>query len=245
MNSKQIVIICICVLFFSSVALADKRKDYLYQVSTVKALLEGFYESDITIGDLKKQGDFGIGMLNKIDGAFIAVDGDFYKLNTRDKLPLVKEDDKTPFAMMTFFDPDKALYLKKTMTYARLKEAINKELPSDEIFYAIRITGKFSSVKVDSVPPLLEEELKKQETQQFNDVEGTIVGFKGTKHYGGVSVDGYELLFINKDKTAGGYLVDCEILKGEAQIDFVYDLYLKLPEKDVFEAYDDEALVDK
>lgn len=113
MNIKQIIIIFICILAFSNAVLADKRKDYLFQVSTVKSLLEGFYESNITIGDLKKQGDFGIGILNKVDGAFVAIDGDFYKLNTKDKIFSVNDSNKTPFAMMTYFDPDKALYLKK------------------------------------------------------------------------------------------------------------------------------------
>lgn len=131
------------------------------------------------------------------------------------------------------------------MSFDKLKDAINKELPSDEIFYALQIEGKFSNVKVNVIPPVLEDELKKQETIELKNVEGTIIGFKGTNHYGGVSIEGYEFIFINKDRTSGGYLVDCELLKGVAKIDFVYDLYLKLPEKDVFEAYDNESLVDK
>src|SRR3989339_910671 len=153
MSIKQIVIIVICILFFPSFALADIRKDYLYQVSSLKALLDGFYESDITVDELKKQGNFGFGILNKIDGAFIALDGNFYKVNASDKLKTIKDDDKTPFAMMTYFDPDKALYIKKKITFANLKELINKELPSDEIFYALQINGKFDNIKVYNLPP--------------------------------------------------------------------------------------------
>ncbi|MGD9581729.1 MAG: acetolactate decarboxylase [Vampirovibrionia bacterium] len=245
MNIKHFIIICICCIMFPNFALADKMEDYIYQVSTIKALLNGDCESDVTIETLKEHGDIGIGLLNKLDGSFVAEDGNFYKLNSEDKINIIKDNDKTPFAMMVHFDPDKALYLKKKISLADMKLNIDKELPSTNLFYAFKINGKFSNVSLVMYPEEVEEETKNQKTFNYDNIEGTIVGFKAPEKYKGLSINGYQLMFIDKTKTIGGYLVDCNIQKATVFIDFVYDIYFKLPDEDVLSDYRNDAMVDK
>jgi acetolactate decarboxylase len=51
------------------------ERDTLNQVSTIDALIQGVYDGDVTVGDLKKHGDFGIGTFDKLDGEMIVLDG--------------------------------------------------------------------------------------------------------------------------------------------------------------------------
>src|SRR5947209_6927470 len=50
----------------------------LFQVSTLDALLQGIYNGSFTVGQLKQQGDFGLGTYEGLDGEMIAVNGHYY-----------------------------------------------------------------------------------------------------------------------------------------------------------------------
>ncbi len=43
----------------------------IFQVSTLNALVEGLYDGEITYGELREHGDFGIGTFNALDGVMI------------------------------------------------------------------------------------------------------------------------------------------------------------------------------
>ncbi len=46
-------------------------RDVVFQASTIGALLDGVYDGDITLGELRRHGDFGIGTVNGLDGELI------------------------------------------------------------------------------------------------------------------------------------------------------------------------------
>ena len=47
--------------FLLSAALAAQSRGYLFQTSTIDALLQGVYDGEMTIGELRSHGNFGIG----------------------------------------------------------------------------------------------------------------------------------------------------------------------------------------
>ena len=51
----------------------------LFQYNTLGALMAGLYEGTMTIGELLKHGDLGIGTLDSIDGELIVLDGKAYQ----------------------------------------------------------------------------------------------------------------------------------------------------------------------
>jgi acetolactate decarboxylase len=70
MKGRFILLIC-CLLFISVTfsgcfdvkkesGTEDLSNDVIYQTSTIGALLEGMYEGDVTVGDLKERGDLGL-----------------------------------------------------------------------------------------------------------------------------------------------------------------------------------------
>jgi acetolactate decarboxylase len=70
----------------------------VYQSSTINALLEGVYDGDMTCGQLRRHGDFGIGTFNALDGEMIGFDGHFWQIRGDGRVHPVPDAYKTPFA---------------------------------------------------------------------------------------------------------------------------------------------------
>lgn len=51
----------------------------MYQVSTLQALMMGDYEGHISIRELLKKGDTGLGTFDRLHGEMILVDGICYR----------------------------------------------------------------------------------------------------------------------------------------------------------------------
>ena len=58
----------------------DQADHAVYQTSTMGALLDGVYDGDVTIAELLRHGDFGLGTFNHLDGEMLVLDGVCYQL---------------------------------------------------------------------------------------------------------------------------------------------------------------------
>jgi acetolactate decarboxylase len=218
----------------------EEKKDVLFQTSTIDALLKGVYDGEMTFEKLKRHGDFGIGTFNSLDGEMIGLEGKFYQVKADGRAYLVDDSTKTPFAEVTFFEPDKSVLLDKAKDYRQLEQYIDKLLPTENIFYAIKIEGTFKYIKTRSVPkqnkpyPPLVEVVKNQPTFEFHNVKGTIVGFKCPGYMEGINVPGYHLHFITGDRKAGGHLLECYLQNVRMELDYTSEFYMTLPESDEF-----------
>ena len=83
----------------------DHRAGELYQTSLMSALMAGLYEGEMTYGEIRNHGDFGLGTFNDLDGEMVGFDGTFYQLRSDGSVRPVTADQKTPFAVVTFFQP--------------------------------------------------------------------------------------------------------------------------------------------
>src|SRR6202158_1160555 len=59
--------------------LGDEDKT-IFQTSTVDALMEGASQGDMTMGELKTHGDFGLGTFDGLDGEMIELDGKVFQV---------------------------------------------------------------------------------------------------------------------------------------------------------------------
>jgi acetolactate decarboxylase len=165
----------------------------------------------------------------------LGFDGNFYQVKSDGLAYPVSASMKTPFASVTFFDTDSSQSLPTGINYDQLQDFLNGVLPTDNIFYAIKIEGTFSYMKTRSVPaqekpyPPLAEVTPKQPIFEFSDVEGTIVGFKCPAYVAGVNVPGYHLHFLTDSKDGGGHVLDLEIKEAIASIDYTSEFLMILP----------------
>jgi len=240
MTSARYWVLLAALFITSALAHAAYAGDVIFQTSTIGALMEGVYDGNFTYGELKRHGDFGLGTLNGLDGEMIGLGGVFYQVRSDGKVSVVPDGAMTPFAAVTFFEPDRSLTLAKPLTCNELENYIETLFPSKNIFYAIKVDGSFDYIKTRSVPrqkkpfPPLTEVVKHQSYFEFNDIKGTMGGFWFPAYVKDINVAGFHLHFITEDRQAGGHVLDCTVSSVKIEIDYSRDLDLSLPETSGF-----------
>jgi alpha-acetolactate decarboxylase len=212
----------------------------VYQFSTISALLEGVYDGDVTVAELLRHGDFGLGTFNHLDGEMVVLDGVCYRLRADGTASRAAPTDRTPFAAVTKFHTDFEIAIQTRTSRTELIGAIDRRIESANLIYAIRITGHFGELRTRTVmaqqqpyPPLTQATEEQAETV-FTDVSGTVVGFRTPEFEQGISVAGYHLHFLNSDRTAGGHILDFSLERGEVAVSGAAQLHLSLPTSGAF-----------
>ena len=151
---RILALVFVLLIVTASSGLCDtfSQKDTIYQVSTIRALKQGRYDGDVTFGELKQYGDFGLGVFQSLDGEMVAVDGQFYQVTVDGKVHKAPDTATTSFANVCFFRPERRIVLLKTENLKKLKEALDNLLIPKEEIHAIRIRGLFPYVKTRSAP---------------------------------------------------------------------------------------------
>ena len=214
---------------------AEREPHVLFQASTIGALIEGAYEGDVSFAELAEHGDLGLGTLNHLDGEMIALDGRFYRADTEGAINEVDPDERTPFAVLTWFHPTIEVELAGPLDNEELLGRLDEALPDGTNACAVRIHGSFELIRARSVPRQsppyrpLTEVVADQHVFELTGVEGTVVGFRFPDYSEGVEVSGYHLHFISQDRSRGGHVLECRPGAGRALIDPSTDLHLELP----------------
>ncbi|MEE9911232.1 MAG: acetolactate decarboxylase [Deltaproteobacteria bacterium] len=206
----------------------------LYISSPINALLEGLYRNDITVGMLMEKGDFGIGTFNSLDGEMVALDGSCFYLDFDGNARPAADGMQSPFATMCRFEPMLTEEVEAPLSRAAFAERLKHILPSDNMFYAIHMTGSFKSVETRSVPRTenyrpLSEATNFQKRRHFKDVEGHLVGFYTPPFVPSINVPGYHFHFINDSMSAGGHLLNCEPNHLDIRLQIFFSMELSLP----------------
>jgi acetolactate decarboxylase len=215
---------------------ADERLHHtLFQTSTVDALLDGAYDGDVSFSELAARGDFGLGTIDGLDGEMIAFDGAFFQVRSDGRAYEIDGDTKTPFAVVTFFEPGVSERLEKPMDLAGLCAHLDELVGPKTSCCSIRVDGSFEYVKTRSVPrqrkpyPPLAEVVREQPTFELRAVAGTIVGFRFPLQAQGLNVAGYHFHFLTDDRSAGGHVLEVRLIEGHLLLDNETELRLELP----------------
>lgn len=209
-------------------------RDVLFQVSTIDALMQGVYDGVMNFGELEPQGDFGIGCFEGIDGEMVALDGDYYQVKSDGVAYPVSDSMTTPFSTVTYFDNDLVISVS-ARNFAELCRVLDAQIPSQNLFYAIRIDGTFPYVKTRSIPkqqkpyPLLKDAAANQSVFEFENVTGTIVGFYTPDYAEGLNVPGYHLHLITDDRKAGGHILEITLNNSNVWLDVTSAFNMALP----------------
>lgn len=217
---------------FLNPSTANQDHGTIYQVSTYSSLASGGYDGNITIEEVKKHGNTGIGTINGLYGEMIVLDGVFYQIRSDATVHIVKDTEQTPFTMVTFYTPDKLLILNETMDLEQFESKLDGFLPSDKMYYTIVVKGEFKDLTTRSVPkqtkpyPPLLDAVSNQSVFNLHDVNGTMVGFWYPESAGSVNTPGYHFHFISIDRSVGGHVLDFELEKAAVGIDYISKLEL-------------------
>jgi acetolactate decarboxylase len=213
----------------------EKAQEF-YQSSMVSALLQGVYDGEMTFAELAEHGDFGLGTFNALAGEMICLDGDFFQLRSDGKAYAVAPAWKTPFASVMFFEAEMERAIDQPMSRPGFETMLADLAPKRNGFYAIRLDGLFSWMKVRTVPrqakpyPPLVDVVKNQPVYEFENVRGSLIGFRLPDYTVGINVPGYHLHFIDEARTRGGHMTEFTFEAGTLQLDHTINLHLEIPE---------------
>ena len=220
--------------------------DTLFQVSTLQALMQGYYYPVSTVGKLKENGNFGIGCFEAVNGELIMVDGVVYQA-IHDSSILVPDNNVTiPYATVTFFNNDINIDLENISSIDSLKEHLDKIVNENgnNVFYFVRIDGSFDTLyyrseyaQKEPYKPLA----KAMETDQtfFNkeNETGTIVGLYCPDFMDKLNSSGWHFHFITADKKNGGHLLNVSAKKMSVLLDKKTTFKMILPEEEKFQQF--------
>lgn len=221
---------------FSGLSYAGQDdKDVIYQVSTLNALMQGMYDGEVSIAELREHGNIGLGTFDALDGEMVCVDGKYYQVKGDGSVARAVSTARTPYAVITYFAPFSKIEMAGLSNMAELTAFLEDNIPSRNIFYAIKITGTFKYVKTRSVPkqvppyPRLSKVVQTQPVFEASDIKGTIVGFRSPDYVKGLSVAGYHFHFLSADEKFGGHLLDCAVQAAAAEVDDKTEFFMRLP----------------
>ena len=191
-----------------------ENRTTLFQVSLLQALSLGDYHGTVTIDELKRHGDIGLGTFDGLDGEMIVLDGIVYKA-AGDGTVTVIDDGTTPFANVTFAKDDitdtvsanSFKDFEKRMARILMKNGTNS-------VYFIKICGKFDitirSIAKQSPPyrKLAEVLSEEQVVWDHKGICGTVVGVYCPTYMSMMNNHGWHLHFISNDRKIGGHVLD-------------------------------------
>ncbi|MBC2594105.1 acetolactate decarboxylase [Ruficoccus amylovorans] len=188
------------------------------QYSTIDAFLSGVYTGELTVGELRQHGDFGIGTFDYIDGELFMLNGEVFQIPALGNAHKAADEMTIPFASFCTFKPTKTAGLNGPADAKAVRQMIEQRMFSrTNIFYAVKIDGTFSEVvaraprKLSSPNAAISEITDKQSVFTFQNIEGTMIGFWCPKYINGINVGGWHMHFLSRDKTRGGHVLDYKI----------------------------------
>lgn len=209
----------------------------IFQNSLMSALLAGDFEGKMTVGELLRKGDTGLGTFEGLDGEMAVVDGKAYKMTSDGKAREALNEEKSPFAAVTAFFPSIFLEVGEK---EELEGKILSHLPGANYPCALKCFGEFKKVVTRTVSKRekpwgpMKEAVDEQKVCEFEKVRGDVVGFWTPKAFEGPCVSGFHLHFISESRDFGGHILSVEANQVSVQIAFCPLITFSLPQSSLF-----------
>lgn len=218
-------------------ALGDERAapHVVFQTSTLQALLDGAYDGDLTIGELRAHGDLGLGTFQALDGEMVVLDGEVWRARIDGSVVAVPDDERTPFAVVTPFAPEVTVAVERELGHDELLAVVNAHEPSPDVALAIRFDGRLAAVHARSVAPQrrpyrpLMEIAAELHDFMLPATDGALVGFRFPQGAEGVELPGFHLHAITDDRARGGHVLSAAVGPGVLRIETLTTLHMELP----------------
>lgn len=223
----------------------DVNREIMYQVATLQSLMVGNYDGFVSVSELRKHGDIGVGTFERIDGEMIVLDGTVYQARYDGSVNVADDNTGVPFATVTYFDCDTVVTLDRIDNLKNLAEKLDDAIVTlgRNLIYVVRIDiPECQKVIVRSEVPqdkpyrmLAETMTTAQREFSYKNVGGTIVAVYFPSFFASQNTPGWHFHFISDDRTKGGHVLDLGVGKPvKVQIDATPYYKLYMPEKESF-----------
>jgi len=217
----------------------DIQHHSIFQVSTSGAIVQGLYQGCVSVADLRRHGDLGLGTFEDLDGEMILIDGHCFRARADGSVTEAPDDALTPFAAVVAFVADTSAAIGPIASLEALTADLDRLRTSDNTIVAFRITGTFDTLslraacKHESGTGLVEATAD-QGLFDFTNITGTMLGFWSPEYAQAISIAGYHLHFISDDRRHGGHVLGATATSLNVDIHQVSDVHLAIPETEAF-----------
>ena len=211
------------------------HKDTITQVSTYEALEMGAYDGSTPLKELVRYGDFGIGVMQELNGEFIVYNGQAYVCKQNGSVSIADLNTPVPYGMIVPFKTDFSMDIATATKKPDFEKRLLEFLPPNNQLIAVMVYGTFSQLKIRSLskqnPPYepLSDIEKGQAVFDYRDITGTLVGFCDPGYLKGIQQRGFQFYFLSADKKSGGHVMDFAISKAMVKVDLCNRLLLIVP----------------
>lgn len=219
----------------------------MYQVSTLQALMLGYSRSVITVSELLKHGNTGLGTFEDVDGEMIVLDGTCYRATEDGSVVIADPEKGVPFCAVCNLKGSRTVELGEFQSVEALKAELNNVIEEHfglNSMHVVRIDGEFelvdarSEMGYKSMHVTLKTVLgKTQRAFKFENVKGTLVCVYFPDYMDGINAAGWHLHFISEDRKLGGHVFEIKMKHGTGVLDKINSMELQLPKEPVFDTY--------
>ncbi len=217
----------------------------LFQYGIADAFVNGLYEGELSIRELKQQGNFGIGAPNFIDGELTMLNGKIYQTNANGETFEAPDSLKSPLVFVCSFKAEIMISIPEIADIHSLFTKIEKLLPNRNSIYAIRISGDFSKMKTRAFSPVVKKPFKplsqlldQQHVFNFENTRGSMIGFYMPGYLAGINIVGLHFHYLSSDHKQGGHVLDAQSEHVMVEISEISGFDLKVPATTEFKTYD-------
>ena len=219
----------------------------MYQVSTLQALAMGYTSAVVTVEELLRHGDTGLGTFEGVDGEMIVADGVCYRATADGTVTQTNPKTGVPFASVSHLSSWRRFSLETVPDIETLKNILTLRI--EETFglnsmHMVRIDGSFERVCARSETGQLTHHITLKEMLQnnqhdfiFDEINGALVCVYYPDYMDGINAPGWHLHFLSADKTRGGHVFDLCLHSGQAKMDKISRIEIRLPNSASFDTY--------
>lgn len=185
----------------------------LYEHGTLAMLMAKNLAGTITLEDLLKHGNCGLGTFEGLDGEVMILDGEVYQAESSGKVNHITDMQTTlPFASV-HFPKDLHDASLQNVNFDLLNGPFVHERKLQNVFAALRLHGTLQDVLIRIAPkqerpyPSLLEVAKGQPTFPRKNMSGTIFGYYAPESFGSITAAGWHLHFLSDDHQYEGHLL--------------------------------------
>ncbi|WP_133126946.1 acetolactate decarboxylase [Legionella nagasakiensis] len=215
----------------------------LYQYSHFLAVTNGCYDGNLSIKELKKHGNIGLGTFNSLDGELVVVNNNFYHCSNG-CVRVAFDHEMLPWAAVTNFQSEKFVTINDISSISELELRLLAHFPSKNYPIALYIESDVENIALGSVPkqkrpykPILQviDESIFINTGRIN---AKIVGFYAPGFIYPIKSNGIHLHFIDKNICIGGHILDLNLISAKIYWQQIDALNVIFPQFDEYKHAD-------
>jgi acetolactate decarboxylase len=215
----------------------------LYQYSHFLAVSKGCYDGQLSISELKKHGDTGLGTFNALDGELIVIDNHFFHCSGG-QVRIAQDNEMLPWAAVTTLAPENYFTVKGISSINELQTILFTNLPSINYPVALRITALAATISLGSVPKQnkpyrpISEVIDDSILINTEEMEVDMVGFYAPGFMFPIKSQGIHLHFVDKNRRIGGHVLELNLISAKICWQQINSINILLPQIDDYKNAD-------